>query len=104
MIYNVRTAGISQGKAREATAWAVKAANWINEKYTGTNLQVLTNISGNLTDIHWLWTSDSLGDVEQLMAQLQGDDEYQAMLTDAMSQRLFAEGTLRQTFYRTVEG
>jgi hypothetical protein len=64
----------------------------------------LTNISGQLNQVHWLWTNDSLGEGEELMGRIESDEEYQAMLGDAMSQHLFAEGSLRQVFYRTVEG
>jgi hypothetical protein len=104
MIYSVRSAGIAAGKANEAIAWAVKVANWINEKYPGANVQVLRNVSGQLTQVHWLATTGSLGEYEQLMIQIDGDEEYQTMMRDAMSNTLYAEGSLHHTFYRTVEG
>ena len=104
MIYSVRTAGIAVGKANEAFAWAVKVTNWINGKYPDANVQVLRNVSGQLGQVHWLSTHDSLGEHEQLLARVESDDEYQTMVKDALSEGLFAEGTLRASFFRTVEG
>ena len=60
MIYAVRTAGIAVGKANETFAWAVKVTNLINRKYPGSNVQVLRNDSGQLGQVHWLTTHDSL--------------------------------------------
>ena len=104
MIYNVRTAGMAGGKLNQAMAWAIKVAKWVNGKYPDSNVTVLRNITGNLTQVHWLWTTESLGEYEQLASQLEGDDAYQAMLKEASSEGLFAEDSLRHSFYRTVEG
>ena len=86
------------------SAWAIKVTNWINTKYPDANVQLLTNVSGQLGQLHWLSTTETLGEYEPLMARIAGDDEYVAMLKDAQAEQLFAEGGARQSFYRTLEG
>lgn len=79
MIYSTRTASISAGKANEAIVWAVKLANWINETFPGARMQVLRNVSGQRTQVHFLGTPDSLGEWEQLAEQIDGAEEYRTM-------------------------
>ena len=104
MIYGVRTAEAAGGKLFEARAWAIKVTNWINKKYPGANVELLTNVSGQLGQFHWLVTSETLAEQEQLLAGIGEDEEYLAMLKDAGSELLFAQGSARHTFYRTLEG
>ena len=102
MIYFVRSAEVDRSKVDEAFGWAVKVANWINGKFSEANVQVLRNVSGPLGAVHWLSTSDSLASFEQLMAALESDQEYQGMIAEAREQGLFAQGSLRDSIYRSV--
>ena len=47
-------------------------------------------------------TADSLAELEQRTAAVEGDAEYQAMIAEARSGGLFVQGTLRDSIFRTI--
>lgn len=102
MIYWVRTASISGNAMDAGFAWAVKVAGWVNGKLPGANVQVLRNVSGPLQEVRWIMTADSLAELEQRTAAVEGDAEYQAMIAEARSGGLFVQGTLRDSIFRTI--
>jgi hypothetical protein len=75
MIYFVRSATISQ----------IRVANWINSKHPGGNIQPLRAISGQVFNIYWLASADSLGQMEQILASIESDPEYQHMINESRS-------------------
>ena len=102
MIYFVRTATIGQGQVAKAFEWAVKVSNLINGKFPGAKVQVLRRISGQISDISWMLTADSLAQIEELMAGIESDSEYQQLLAEGRTEDLFVTSSVRDSFLRTV--
>jgi hypothetical protein len=100
MIYQMRTATISQGKQQEATQWALKVAKYLSEKYAAVNVQVLRNINGPLNQVHWAVGYASLGVMEETRAKWRTDEGYQDLLGEASA--LFGPLVV-DNFYRVVE-
>ena len=46
--------------------------------------------------------ADSLAELEQRTAAVEGDAEYQAMIAETRSGGLFVQGTLRDSIFRTI--
>ncbi|HUV63954.1 MAG TPA: hypothetical protein VMW24_08650 [Sedimentisphaerales bacterium] len=99
MVYFVRSDRFVGGKAQEAIGWALKVADYINKKYN-SNVEVLMNVTGVQTELHWVARGESVGEVEQLFGKLLSDPEYKKMLEE--SGGLFVDGTLRDHYYRSV--
>ena len=102
MIYYTRTATISQGQARKAFELAVRVADLVNSKFPGHNVQVLRRISGAMSDLSWIATSDSLAQLEQLLADMESDPEFQQLDAESNSEGLFVTSSVRSAFFQTV--
>jgi hypothetical protein len=77
MIYLVRTIGIQPGKWDEAFTWAVNIANWINEHYPQLSVEVLWNITGPKSRVHWVVRCESLATWEETRDKMDADPGYQ---------------------------
>ena len=98
MIYWVRVAEITGPEAME---WEVKVADLVNSKFPNTT-QVLRNLSGNVQQVRWLATAESLAEIERRMADIQADAGYQALLAEARSNGYFVQGSVSDSYFRTV--
>lgn len=102
MITFVRTANIHDGKAQEAMAWAIKAAGYISENL-GVNLQVMRNIGGMVSQVHWVANYESLSDFEAAMAKIEADAGYQQLLAEGRDAGgLFAASSIVDNLYASV--
>ena len=98
MIYFVRNAEIT---GPEAVGWAVKVADLANSKFPDST-QVLRNVSGNIQQVHWVVTAESLGEIERMLADFNADSEYQALLAESRSNGYFVQGSLSDSYFQTV--
>ena len=98
MNYLVRDAEMT---GPEAIEWAVKVANLVNSKYPDS-IQVLRNISGNVQQVHWVVSGESLGQIERMMADIFADAEYQALLAETRSKGLFVQGSVSDSYFQSV--
>ena len=99
MVYFVRSDRFVGSKAQEAIEWALKVADYVNKKHD-SNVEVLMNVTGVQTEVHWMARAESVGEVEELFGKLLSDPEYKKMLDEA--EGLFVDGTLRDHYYRSV--
>jgi hypothetical protein len=99
MVYFVRSFRFVGAKAQEAIGWALKVADYINKKYN-SNVEVLLNVTGVQSEIHWMAHGKSVGEIEHLFGKLLSDPEYKKILDENAG--LFVDGTLRDHYYRTV--
>lgn len=99
MVYFVRSDRFVGSRANEAIDWSLKVADFISKKYN-TNIEVLMNVTGVQTEVHWLARGDSVGDIEKLFKKLLADPEYHKMLEESAG--LFVDGTIRDHYYRSV--
>jgi len=101
MITWVRTADVRDGKNIEATQWALKAAAYVNEKYN-LNISVQTNVAGQLNQLHWVGTHDSLANYEVVSMKIFEDTGYQQLAKEAVEQELFFGVSISDSLYRTI--
>jgi len=101
MITFVRTGDIQDGKAMQAIEWAVKISAYINETFE-TNISVQQNVAGQINQLHWVSTFESLGDFEVLMGKLMEDADYQQLIAESGEKGLFSANSLVDSFYRTI--
>jgi hypothetical protein len=99
MVYFVRSFRFVGAKAQEAIGWALKVAEYINNKYN-SNVEVLLNVTGIQSEVHWMAHGKSVGEIEQLFGKLLSDPEYKKILAENAG--LFVDGTLRDHYYRSV--
>ncbi|UCF98163.1 MAG: hypothetical protein JSV89_01185 [Spirochaetaceae bacterium] len=99
MVYFVRSDRFVGSKAQEAIGWALKVADYVNKKYD-TNVEVLMNVTGIQTELHWLARGKSVGEIEELFGKLLSDPEYQKLLGE--TEGMFVDGTLKDHYYRSV--
>ena len=99
MVYFVRSDRFVGSKAQEAIAWSLKVADFIGKKYD-TKVEVLMNVTGVQTEVHWLGRGESVGEIEKLFGKLLADTEYMKLLGEA--EGLFVDGTIRDHYYRSV--
>jgi hypothetical protein len=101
MIYFVRSATIQQGQTRKTRQWALKIANWVNEHYPDFNVQVLSNLTGQLHRVHWVASCESLALFGQVSEKMNSDPGYQEVISGA--EGLIVQESLVDTFYAKVE-
>lgn len=99
MITFIRTGSISQGKTREALAFAHQMAKIIKEKF-GTTLEIALPIGGNPNRIAWHGRFESLAQWESLSAKLATDADCQAAI--AQNSATFLPGSIHDEFWRTL--
>jgi hypothetical protein len=99
MVYFARSERFVGRKAQEAIEWALKVADYVNKKYD-TNVEVLMNVTGAQTELHWFARGESVGEIEELFGKLLSDAGYKKMLEE--SEGLFVDGTLKDHYYRLV--
>ena len=102
MITFVRSAEAERDKVNDAFAWAVQLVNWINGKFPDTTVRVMRNISGSIHGLHFVTNAESLGQLEQVMGQMEVDPEYQNMITEAREKGYFVQGSLQDNYYRSI--
>ena len=99
MVYFVRSLRFVGGKKQEAIEWALKVADYVTKKYD-TKVEVLTNVTGLQTEVHWMGKRESMGEFEKVGAKLSSDPEYNKILSE--NEGLFVDGTFRDHFYRVM--
>jgi hypothetical protein len=100
MIYNVISGQIAEGKTKEAIAWAAKIAAYNNQRFPGTNVQILRNINGYQDRLHYIETYESMGALEAADKELETDEALQALVKEG--QGLFVPGTTQRNMYQVV--
>ena len=101
MITFVRTANIHDGKAQEAMAWAVKIATYISQN-PGMNVQVMRNVAGLVSQVHWVANFASLAEFEASVAKIVADAGYQQLLAEGQAGGLFAASSTVDNLYASV--
>jgi hypothetical protein len=101
MITWVRTAEIRDGKRLEAVQWALKTAAYVNETFD-LNVTVQSNVSGQLNQLHWVATYESMADFEEASSKIFEDAGYQQLAREATEQQLYFGSSLNDSFYRTI--
>ena len=101
MITWVRTVDYRDGKANEAMELAVKAANYVNDKF-GLNVVVEINVSGKISQLHWVATTDSLASLDEALLSVYADEGYQQMLEESAEQELFWDTSGRDRIFRSI--
>ena len=99
MVYFVRSDRFVGSKAQEAIEWSLKVADFVSKKYD-TKVEVLMNVTGIQSEVHWMARGESVGEIEKLFEKLLSDPEYHKMLEDSTG--LFVEGTIRDHYYRSA--
>jgi|APSaa5957512622_1039677.scaffolds.fasta_scaffold121147_1 hypothetical protein len=99
MVYFVRTAKVIGSKSQEAFKWSFKVADFIKNK-TGTELELLMNVTGPQSEIHWLARTESVGAFEKSMSQLLADQDYLKMLLEGLE--YFVDGSAIDNYFRSV--
>tara|TARA_Y100000031_G_C8162077_1_gene357513 strand:+ start:20 stop:331 length:312 start_codon:yes stop_codon:yes gene_type:complete len=102
VIYRVRSTEVTCSKANQAIAWALKVTNWVNEQSPTTNSQLLRNISGDSFGFHWVTSAESLGELDEAIAAVEVDPEYQALIAEARSGGYLVPGSVTDNFSLTV--
>ena len=99
MVYFVRSNRFVGSKAQEAIGWSLKVADFVSKEWD-TNVEVLMNVTGVQTEVHWLARGESVGQIEKLFGKLLSDPEYIKILGEA--EGLFVDGTFRDHYYRSA--
>lgn len=102
MITRVRTANMHDGKGHEAFAWAVKVATYINENFSGSNIQVMRNVGGPVWQVHWVDSHESLAAYEEVMKKVEADSGYLELLGEARDQKLFVSSSIVDSLYQAI--
>ena len=101
MITFVRTANIHDGKMQDAMAWAVKTATYISQNL-GVNVQVMRNVGGLVSQVHWVSNYASLADFEASMTKIVADAGYQQLLAEGGAGGLFAANSIVDNLYASA--
>ena len=84
-----------------AWEWASKLANYCNQNYSGTTVEVLSRIHGNVNKrIFWISRHESLGDAEAFMEWYNTDEGFQKIWGEAQEQGLVDGTDADRTFWR----
>ncbi len=102
MIHFVRTLRCGP-KWREASKWALKTADCINQKRPSVNCEVLANVTGAQDEIHFVSRFESLTDYEKSYEEQFKDPTFLKLMEEAEAEgNNFFIGAPRDHFYRTV--
>ncbi len=102
MVTNVLSATIHDGKLVEATAWALKTAAYINDRFPEANLQVHRNVGGAMYELHWIGTAESLAAYDDLNKRIQADDGYQKLLQEGRLRGHVIGSSVTERLYETI--
>jgi hypothetical protein len=101
MITWVRTAEIRDGKRLEAVQWALKTAAYVNNAFD-LNITVQSNVSGQLNQLHWVGTYESMAGYDEAASKIFEDAGYQQLAREAVDQELYFGSSITDSFYRTI--
>lgn len=102
MITFVRTAAVHEGKLMDAMEWAADLAAYIRDNIEGANLQAARRVGGEMYQVCWIATYDSLAAFEQVMGRTEADDGYRERLSEARGMGLFVSQTLFDEIYQSI--
>lgn len=91
-VYWTRTAEIAWGKDAEALEWAIRVMKHLNDTFPSWPGEVLTNITGNLGEIHWVRKFESLAEMEKVSGMMQADEKFQAIVKEMVDAGLLMSG------------
>ena len=69
------------GKIQEARQWAQETKEYFDKKNPQTATEIYMEQFENYSTIHWFQQFESLADLEKIAAQIESDEEAQAILT-----------------------
>ena len=98
MITVVRSVEMSQGKQKEAVAWAVKMANYLSENFIKT--QTMRNIGGKSNQLHLVSSYESLAAREKILKKIEKDAGIQALVAEL--EGLFVESSTIDSMFETI--
>jgi hypothetical protein len=101
MITWTRSANINHGQRGGAIEWAIKASNYVNDKF-GTNLGVHANVAGPTNQIHWFGTFDSLAAFEEAANKIVADEGYQRLVADSSEANFFDTHSFTDALYQSI--
>ena len=101
MITWVRSAKVHDGKLLQAIEWGLKATAYVNETF-GMNASMHRPVSGQLNQVQWVATYDSLASYEEVSGKVFADPGYQSLIAEANSQGLFRGDTVEDFLYQSL--
>lgn len=102
MITWMRTADVHDGKLEEAFTWAVKVANYVNQKAPGSNVKVARNVGGPVFQVHWVAYYESLAAFEKTWKMIEADEGYQELLAEIRQMGALIGTSAVDAIYETV--
>ncbi len=84
----------------QAVDWAQKVNGYVHEHYD-LKAQIATTVGGQLFQLHFIMTYDSLAQMEQLTNQATGDAGYQELVAQAFDGGLILGTDGKSTIYRS---
>lgn len=99
-IYATFGMDIQNGKDRQAWEWAGKLANYANDAWPDTPVEVLQRIGGNPSRIIFATKHNSLGDREAYRERYEVDAGFMGIVNEAVEQELILTTTIYEAFYR----
>lgn len=94
-VYWMRTAEVDWGKQLQALEWGKRIMAYLSEAYPDALGEVLTNIGGNLSQIHWMRKHESLAQMEEYVRKVQADEGFQALVKEMVEGGLLVSATDR---------
>jgi len=101
MITFTRTASIDNPNTEAVLDWAVRVSTYINDKL-GTDVTVHLNVTGSLRQVHWSETYESLTEFDEMFANLNTDEGYQALIAENLENGYVGATELVDHLYRSV--
>ena len=102
MITVLRSAQVNQGASgQEVFEWSVKVAIFLNKNW-GTDTKVHSIFGGNVFQVNWITTYDSLAHLEELSQKFESDPAYISMINEARDASYFRTDSVCDTVFRAV--
>jgi len=100
MIRFHRSIQSARSNAGAAITWAKEVTDYLNGKYTGTNVQVFAQRFGDVSTIVWEADFDTLASLDDYQHSLNTNEEYWALV--AKSEGVFVEGSVYDTVLESL--
>jgi len=95
----MRSLRINAGKDAEAIEWAIKCAKHMTENSAGGAMEVWQNLDGDIRQIHFVSTSESMGGMDEAMVFMGSDEGFAELVKESFEKELFdADSDCRHFF------
>lgn len=102
MIKIMRSIKINSGKDAEAIEWSIKCARFMTENSPGGTLEAWQSLDGDIRQIHFVGTSESMGDFDKGMGFMGNDEGYAELIKEAIEKDLFDADSDRRHFFKKL--